>query len=303
MNSCGKMSVLLAGLIAACSGQMQGADCDITLTSSSPGAPKLCMPQYPKAPPTFLPNHAHSIGTSPYIFYGADANGVMHNATFDPASITRLYGFELNKFCYEREGSASRGYVALAYDPLAPPSPPVAPIALYANEATAPRGCAAISPLPTLEQTTCVDLIAVWILLIIYLFYALAMVCEEFLVPAINILCVKTGIPDDVAGATLLAAGCNSPEFFASIIGIFIADSTVGVGTVIGSAPFNLCCITGGAALALGGSLWLDPWLMGRELLGLCVSFLLFLIFMADELVQWWEALIMVLFYWYTAQA
>ena len=59
------------------------------------------------------------------------------------------------------------------------------------------------------------------------------------------------------------AAGCNSPEFFASIIGIFVADSTVGVGTVIGSAPFNLCCITGGAALAMGGNLYLDPWLMG----------------------------------------
>jgi K+-dependent Na+/Ca+ exchanger-like protein len=163
--------------------------------------------------------------------------------------------------------------------------------------ATYPVGCGPVSPIPNPGKKTDQEMIAIWFILIIYFFYVLALVCEEFLVPAINILCERTGIPDDVAGATLLAAGCNSPEFFASIIGIFIADSTVGVGTVVGSAPFNVCCITGGAALAVGGALTLDPWLMGRELLGLIVALVIFLLIMDDYRIMWYEALILVFYY------
>jgi len=169
--------------------------------------------------------------------------------------------------------------------PASPPSSPVYP------------GCGPVAPLGELPYDTCVTLIPLWIILIAYCFFALALVCEEFLVPAINIVCVKTGIPDDVAGATLLAAGCNSPEFFASVIGIFIADSTVGVGTVVGSAPFNVCVITAGASMAVGGALYLDPWLMGRELIGLLIALLLFLVFMDDYRIMWYEALIMFGYY------
>lgn len=93
----------------------------------------------------------------------------------------------------------------------------------------------------------------------------LAHVCEEFLVPALNILCARASIPADVAGATLLAAGCNAPEFIASIISIFVSHSTVGAGTVVGSAPFNLMCICGATSLAIGGKLSLDGSMVARE--------------------------------------
>jgi len=159
------------------------------------------------------------------------------------------------------------------------------------------KGCAAMYPLPDLLQSTCQSLIPLWVILILYIFWALALVCEEFLQPAISILCTKLDIPDNVAGATLLAAGCNAPELFASVIAIFISNSPVGVGTVVGSAPFNVCCITGGSALAIGGALALDPWLMGRETIGLLVPAVLFLVFMDDYLILWWEALILVVYY------
>ena len=57
------------------------------------------------------------------------------------------------------------------------------------------------------------------VLVVMYMFYGLAHVCEDFLVPALEIMCEKHNIPEDVAGATLLAAGCNAPELFTSIIG------------------------------------------------------------------------------------
>jgi len=277
------VSVFLGLVVTSVNGQVTGAIC--TKDPSHPeGSPNLCIPKFCKAPNPF--NQQIRTGA---LTFRSTFSGVAYAVNFTPPSYTD--GYDLANICGDH---ISLAVPAEIFDPDAPPSPPPP---LYSRASTTPEGCAAISPLPTLLQAADLDLIAIWVILIIYLFYALAMVCEEFLVPAINILCVKTGIPDDVAGATLLAAGCNSPEFFASIIGIFIADSTVGVGTVIGSAPFNLCCITGGSALALGGSLCLDPWLMGRELLALLTALLLFLIFMDDYLIMWWEALIMVCFY------
>ena len=81
------------------------------------------------------------------------------------------------------------------------------------------------------------------------------------------------------------------------MIAIYISNSPVAVGTVVGSAPFNVCCITGGSALAVGGVLYLDPWLMGREVIGLMIPAFLFLVFLDDYLVEWWEALILVVYY------
>jgi len=53
----------------------------------------------------------------------------------------------------------------------------------------------------------------------------------------------------DVAGATFMAAGSSAPELFTSVMGVFAVKNDVGVGTIVGSAVFNLCCIIGGTAL------------------------------------------------------
>lgn len=47
-------------------------------------------------------------------------------------------------------------------------------------------------------------------------FWCLSVVCEERFVPALAVVCDVFGIPDDVAGATLMAAGASSPEVFSS---------------------------------------------------------------------------------------
>ena len=136
-----------------------------------------------------------------------------------------------------------------------------------------------------------------WLVLGLYMFYGLAHVCEEFLVPALNVLCERCDIPDDVAGATLMAAGCNAPELFASIMGVFIDHTTVGAGTVVGSAPFNLMCICGAASLAVGGRLHLDGWLLLREISFLVAALFVLLTVLRDGRVMWWEALILVILY------
>jgi Ca2+/Na+ antiporter len=77
-----------------------------------------------------------------------------------------------------------------------------------------------------------------WTILMLMSFWGLAVVCEEYFVPALNVLCIKLNLPDDVAGATFMAAGASSPELFSAIISLFITKSALGIGTIIGSEIF-----------------------------------------------------------------
>lgn len=44
---------------------------------------------------------------------------------------------------------------------------------------------------------------------------------------------------EDVVGATFMAAAVSSPDLFVNIMGTFITEGDIGVGTVVGSAVFN----------------------------------------------------------------
>lgn len=74
---------------------------------------------------------------------------------------------------------------------------------------------------------------------LIYMFIALAIVCDEFFVPTLDVITEKLSISDDVAGATFMAAGGSAPEFFTSVIGVFIAQDNVGIGTIVGGLFFD----------------------------------------------------------------
>jgi Ca2+/Na+ antiporter len=55
-------------------------------------------------------------------------------------------------------------------------------------------------------------------------------------------------LSEDVAGATFMAIATSSPELFINIIATFVTQSDIGVGTIIGSAVFNIL----GVAACLG---------------------------------------------------
>jgi Ca2+/Na+ antiporter len=55
-------------------------------------------------------------------------------------------------------------------------------------------------------------------------------------------------LSEDVAGATFMAVATSSPELFINIIGTFVTESDLGVGTIVGSAVFNVL----GVATCLG---------------------------------------------------
>jgi sodium/potassium/calcium exchanger 2 len=98
-----------------------------------------------------------------------------------------------------------------------------------------------------------------------YMFVALAIVCDEFFVPALDVIIEVIGCSEDVAGATFMAAGGSAPELFTSVIGVFISFSDVGIGTIVGSAVFNILFVIGMCALFSKTVLHLTWWPLFRD--------------------------------------
>jgi Ca2+/Na+ antiporter len=78
-------------------------------------------------------------------------------------------------------------------------------------------------------------------------FWVQSVVTEERLVPALNVISEYFKIPDDIAGATLMAAGASSPELLCTIISLFVTHSSLGLGTIVGSEIFNQLIICAGS--------------------------------------------------------
>lgn len=125
----------------------------------------------------------------------------------------------------------------------------------------------------------------------IYMFIALAIVCDEFFVPALTVITEKLTISDDVAGATFMAAGGSAPELFTSIIGVFISHSNVGIGTIVGSAVFNILFVIGMCAIFSKEILNLTWWPLFRDVSFYILDLILLIVFFLDNVISVWESL------------
>ncbi|XP_054253809.1 sodium/potassium/calcium exchanger 2 [Indicator indicator] len=133
----------------------------------------------------------------------------------------------------------------------------------------------------------------------IYMFIALAIVCDEFFVPSLTVITEKLAISDDVAGATFMAAGGSAPELFTSLIGVFISHSNVGIGTIVGSAVFNILFVIGMCALFSKEILHLTWWPLFRDVSFYIIDLILLIIFFLDNLIMWWESLTLLTAYFF----
>lgn len=125
-----------------------------------------------------------------------------------------------------------------------------------------------------------------------YLFLAVALACDEFFVPSLEVIIDRLTISEDVAGATFMAAGGSAPELFISLFGTF-ADpkSNVGVGTIVGSAVFNVLFVIGMCAMFSKRVLTLTWWPLFRDCVFYSIAILLLIVFFLDGFIRWWEAL------------
>lgn len=132
---------------------------------------------------------------------------------------------------------------------------------------------------------------------VLYMFIALAVVCDEFFVPSLEVIIDKLSISEDVAGATFMAAGGSAPEFFTSLIGVFIAKSDVGIGTVVGSAVFNILFVIAMCAFFSKQALKLTWWPLLRDVTFYSISLGLLIVIFRGQFIHWWESLIMISLY------
>ena len=132
---------------------------------------------------------------------------------------------------------------------------------------------------------------------VIYMFVALAIVCDEFFVPSLDVIIEKLDIQDDVAGATFMAAGGSAPELFTSVIGVFVSFDDVGIGTIVGSAVFNILFVIGMCAIFSRTVLTLTWWPLFRDCTFYSASLITLIIFFRDNHIYWYEALVLFCFY------
>ncbi|CAG9558394.1 unnamed protein product [Danaus chrysippus] len=134
-------------------------------------------------------------------------------------------------------------------------------------------------------------------LISIYLFLALAVVCDKFFVPAVDRICTALNMTNDVAGATFMAAATSAPELFVNVIGTFITEGDIGVGTIVGSAVFNILAVAACCGIGAGMVVPLDWWPLTRDCLAYGITVSILICIMHDEYVQWYEAFFLVLLY------
>jgi K+-dependent Na+/Ca+ exchanger-like protein len=102
-------------------------------------------------------------------------------------------------------------------------------------------------------------LIAVFFML--YMFKGLGEICDSYFMDALEAISEALKLSPDVAGATFMAAGSSAPELFTSVVCTFFIPSNGGVGTIIGSAIFNIFVIVGATGtVACAGGKVLDIW-------------------------------------------
>lgn len=93
-------------------------------------------------------------------------------------------------------------------------------------------------------------ILIILILIVILAFYLLAKICDRYFIPSLDQISNHYNLPQHVAGATLMAVGSSAPELFISIIALLRpgGHEAIGMGTIVGSAIFNMLFIVGASA-------------------------------------------------------
>eukprot|EP00900_Chrysochromulina_parva_P015209 jgi/Chrpa1/2368/Chrysochromulina_OHIO_Genome00017342-RA len=134
--------------------------------------------------------------------------------------------------------------------------------------------------------------VVLYVVGILYMFLVIAITCDEYLVPALDVMVQRFEISPAIAGATFMAAGGSAPELFVSLIGTMYG-SDIGVGTVVGSAALNMLLVVGTCAVFARETLELTWWPILRD--SVCCSLALLAVaavlgILTPSRVELWEA-------------
>uniref|UniRef100_V5I898 Sodium/potassium/calcium exchanger 5 n=1 Tax=Anoplophora glabripennis TaxID=217634 RepID=V5I898_ANOGL len=131
----------------------------------------------------------------------------------------------------------------------------------------------------------------------IYCFTLLAVVCDKYFLPSVETICDVLHLTPDVAAATFMSVATSCPEMFTNIIGTFITESDIGIGTIVGSSLFNGLGVAAIGGLASITPLQLDWWPVTRDVCIYVMAVALLVVITWDGFVFWYEALILFIVY------
>ncbi|XP_062559887.1 sodium/potassium/calcium exchanger 3-like [Armigeres subalbatus] len=131
----------------------------------------------------------------------------------------------------------------------------------------------------------------------IYFFTFMAYTVGEYFLPSVECICEDLKLTQDVAAATFMAVAGTIPEFFTNTISTFIAESDMGIGTIMGSLLFNTLGVACLAGLACKKPVQLDWWPLTRDCIVLAFHIILLIGFSWDGRIHWYEAMIFVILF------
>lgn len=134
-------------------------------------------------------------------------------------------------------------------------------------------------------------------LVLLLSFYLIAKVCDEYFIESLDQIAQRLKMSHDIAGATLMAIGSSAPELFIAVIALIKPGNheAIGMGTIVGSAIFNILVIIGASAVVRNTVLKWQPVL--RDTMFYTISILLLLLVFRDGTIDILEASIFVVIY------
>jgi len=140
-------------------------------------------------------------------------------------------------------------------------------------------------------------MILFYIVILLISFYLIARVADEYFVNSLDKISEKLKMSHDVAGATLMAVGSSAPELFVAIIALVKPGNheAIGMGTIVGSALFNVLVIIGAAAIVRKAVLSWQPVI--RDTFFYALSILMLIYAFRDGQIDFSESIIFVALY------
>jgi len=139
--------------------------------------------------------------------------------------------------------------------------------------------------------------VIIHIMVAIYMFIGLAIVCDGYFVPALTRTSDALGLSPDVAGATFMAAGSSAPELATSVIGVFVAKDDIGVSGVVGSAVFNITLVIAVCSLSAKHAITLNWYSVCRDCFSYLVCIIVLVCTIFNQVVTWPEATLFLVLY------
>ncbi|XP_053624242.1 sodium/potassium/calcium exchanger 3-like isoform X2 [Plodia interpunctella] len=131
----------------------------------------------------------------------------------------------------------------------------------------------------------------------IYAFTLLAIVCNDFFIPCVELICEDLKIPQNVAAATFMSVATSCPEFFVNVISTFLTESDMGIGTIVGSAIFNALGVAAIGGLAAVSPIAIESRPVTRDVIIYMVNVSVLVVIVWDSQVDWYEAVVLGVLY------